>query len=412
MTDVLERDIDSFLSHHGIKGMRWGITRSNKQLARSGGGSSKANQEVAKNLISKQTSVVKNIKANNATKVSITPQERQKRDAKAKKFDDKAATLKKANAELDAKLKSGKGGPFARQSIKDKIKENDKEIQRAKKDSVRARQGKMSSGQKKLLIGTAVAGGILLAASAQHMKQSGQFQRLSTKGKIALNLQKHPFKKNDKFADPNLSPEQIMKTVVPGINPGYDKGEWGTNMNCRRCTFAYIMRRKGYDVEATRTTTATGQTARGIAKAFGRKKFYTDQKVQDEFGGAAGSKESIGGLAKVEPLMNLGGGHVLYGDPPKGVNAKAIFGALDKQPEGSIGELGVMWRGTQPGIPGGGHSVAYEIIKGKAHIFDTQTGEEYGRDTHDDVFDNVETAGFTRLDNVPLNKDFLLKWMK
>ncbi len=38
-------------------------------------------------------------------------------------------------------------------------------------------------------------------------------------------------------------------------------------MNCRRCTFAYEMRRRGYDVAATRTTNGRGQTAVGVYNA-------------------------------------------------------------------------------------------------------------------------------------------------
>ena len=38
-------------------------------------------------------------------------------------------------------------------------------------------------------------------------------------------------------------------------------------MNCRRCTMAYEMRRRGYDVTATGSTMATGQHGTGMRKA-------------------------------------------------------------------------------------------------------------------------------------------------
>ena len=44
-------------------------------------------------------------------------------------------------------------------------------------------------------------------------------------------------------------------------------GKFGTKLNCRRCTFAYELSRRGYDVKATRTMKGTGQTYLGVAKA-------------------------------------------------------------------------------------------------------------------------------------------------
>ena len=35
-------------------------------------------------------------------------------------------------------------------------------------------------------------------------------------------------------------------------------------MNCRRCTFAYELSRRGYDVQATKTLIGTGQDANGM----------------------------------------------------------------------------------------------------------------------------------------------------
>src|SRR4029077_17292919 len=55
------------------------------------------------------------------------------------------------------------------------------------------------------------------------------------------------------------------KEVVAPINPGY--GDLGTKMNCRRATFAYEMRRRGYDVKATKSVKGTGQMPLSLLKA-------------------------------------------------------------------------------------------------------------------------------------------------
>jgi hypothetical protein len=62
---------------------------------------------------------------------------------------------------------------------------------------------------------------------------------------------------------------------------------------------------------------------------------------------------------------------------------------------------------------GGGHSVAWEIIGGKPHIFDTQSGEVFKDVASFSKFsENVVEAGFTRLDNLDLNDDFLQRWVQ
>jgi hypothetical protein len=85
--------------------------------------------------------------------------------------------------------------------------------------------------------------------------------------------------------------------------------------------------------------------------------------------------------------------------------SKSIFDTLAKEPNGSRGELGVMWN------MGGGHSMAYEVVKGTPVIFDGQTGKIYKTPLEFMDMPAVKNAGFTRLDNVDLNVDYLMRWM-
>ena len=72
-------DVDEFLAHYGRKGMKWGVVRSEKELAREPGGKSKAKVAV-------EAAVAK--RAENKTA---------KREEKAQKFDVTAAELKKTS---------------------------------------------------------------------------------------------------------------------------------------------------------------------------------------------------------------------------------------------------------------------------------------------------------------------------
>ena len=91
---------------------------------------------------------------------------------------------------------------------------------------------------------------------------SGNARRIGKNGKDFLLREKGiGYKLKPELRDPNLDVDGIMSKVVPAINPDY--GKFGTKMNCRRATFAYEMRRRGYDVAATRTPTGRGQDISG-----------------------------------------------------------------------------------------------------------------------------------------------------
>lgn len=88
---------------------------------------------------------------------------------------------------------------------------------------------------------------------------------------------------------------------------------------------------------------------------------------------------------------------------------KSIFAALRSQPDRARGELALTWNNGS-----GGHSAAYEIINGAPVVFDAQTGRVYGgpKSFAKDFGNRISDAGFTRLDDQPLNTDFLSRWVK
>lgn len=218
-------------------------------------------------------------------------------------------------------------------------------------------------------------GGMAIA----RMQDGGTFRRMSEKGKRFVNRKRSRSWKADKsLAKKSMPPAKLMSDVVRPINHGY--GSRGTKMNCRRCTFAYEMRRRGHDVVATKSKWATGQDDNGLADAINT---------------SARTFESPFGQKRIEPKT------IDY--------SKDIYKNLSKEPSGARGELGLQWRF------GGGHSIAWENVKGKPIIFDTQNGKMYdtpAKFTSAFPPNTMDHAAYTRLDNVELNDDFLLKWVQ
>jgi hypothetical protein len=225
----------------------------------------------------------------------------------------------------------------------------------------------------------------LLAAqgglSAARLVDSGNARVLVKKGAraVTLNTNGPQYKKNDALAAKNLSEKQLMDTVVKDINPNY--GSFGTKMNCRRCTLSYEMRRRGFDVAATHSIMATGQDGGGLKKAANTKTTAMDW-----------------------------GENKIHSNPTGGKvdSVNIITKSLEKQPNGSRGEVSVSW------AVGGGHSIAYEVVRGKPMIIDTQ------RQTHiktqadwDKAYPfNPSAIYYTRLDDKPLNTNWLERWVK
>lgn len=212
--------------------------------------------------------------------------------------------------------------------------------------------------------------------------ESGNARVLKEKGKRFVKGQSGVQYKLNKSLSKPMNETEIMSKVVKDINP--DHPGFGTKQNCRRCTMAYEMRRRGYDVTATKTTNARGQHGTGLRKAANTKTGRFDW-----------------GENKVFPK-----GKVDYGDTNEAPNA--LFKHLAKEPNGSRGEVSIGW------ALGGGHSIAYEIVKGKPMVIDTQSGKQIKNSS--DWSSNYPLIAsevyISRLDNKPLNYAWLERWAK
>jgi hypothetical protein len=80
---------------------------------------------------------------------------------------------------------------------------------------------------------------------------------------------------------------------------------------------------------------------------------------------------------------------------------------FSKMPPGSRGEMEISWK------MGGLHSVAWENVHGNVVVFDTQNGRQYkNKKEINEMAKTLNGAGITRLDNKPLNNDYLMRWVK
>jgi hypothetical protein len=377
--ETTDQEVNEFLEHFGVMGMKWGIRNDRKHSRRN----------------------------------------------RAKKNDAKAADYQK---QIDA-LKTRPSNEFTIMKIEKLNEDKKKELAIAKAK----REGKLTPSQRKVSIGAAAVGTIVAAYATYKTADIGEFNRLAIKGKDWVNqVEKHSWNKDPKLATKDLTADAIKLLVVDKINPGY--GEIGTKMNCRRATLAYEMRRRGNDVKATRSVGGTGQTSGGMLRATTKEKLNIPTTIPTMLGRMASetADEALGKKPRdvrlidlVKDLDKAGNrnaislGKKVY-DIDKVTNEKSpfprftsegnsesIFKALSSQPDGARGELGVTWK------MGSGHSMAWEVVKGKPVIFDAQSGKMFKSDSDfAEIGATVKEAGFTRLDNIDLNDEYLMRWLK
>lgn len=372
---AIDTDIDAFLEHFGIKGMKWGVV--------------------------------------NKDRPTRTEKKQVRREAKAQPHVEKSKELQKRIDALNAKPTTN---GFQRRRVKREVDELSEEKAVADKAAQAKREGRLTDRQKKVAIGVGVAAAVVAAYGTHQFIQSGNANRALIKGKQALaNKGGVPWKINPELSKQGMSENEIYNSVVKHVNPDY--GQVGTRVNCRRCTFAYEMRRRGYDVSATKTTTGRGQDVTGIVNAVspgqnnipaGASGVLTRLYAETIRKAKNPSAETPFTDLLKERGANAGMGRQSISQGDHGTISQSIYSALGGQPEGARGELGVSWRG------GGAHSLAWEVINGRPVIFDTQNGKQfYNEDSFFTQYGiNVADAGFTRLDNIPLNNDFLLRWLK
>lgn len=374
---VRKIDYDSELYHHGIKGQKWGDKNGPPYPL---GASDHSSSEIKEGRKGWSEEAKKE-------KINTRKNKRQlRRDKRAQKYYDKANEYQ---SKIDSLTKKG--------GSKRRINKLEKKKQKALHDAEIKKNGKLTKKEKAIVIGATV----VAAYATYKFIDSGHARQMITKGKQVLGVSDSVFKKDPKLADKNLTDSEIFDKVVKRINPDY--GAIGSKVNCRRCTFAYEMSRRGYDVKATKTIGGNGQGLVGLSNAITKESGFfgylknaaNDEPFTRQILGDENTKKNKMGLEDVLLTSNVED------------NAKNIFKHLSNYPDGARGEFAMGWTG------GAAHSMAFEIIKGKPIIFDCQTSTEYSSpEDFSKLSKYIVKASTTRLDNIELNEDFLMRWMK
>ena len=345
-------DEEDYIQHHGVLGMKWGIRHDPKELAA-------------------------------------------KRDKKAQKYINEAARY-------DAKVKQARAGRSIFRGHQ--IRSNSEKRNQALRDAHATRRGDLTDKQRKIVIGSSAAATTAAAYGTYHSLNSGNARRLAMNGKAWLTGDDTdaPWTKNPNLSRPGMTEDEILNEVVQHVNP--DFGSPGTRNNCKRATYAYEMRRRGYDVAATKTTNGLGQDQTGSYNALNpginlvppgttgmiTRAVAESRKSEQPFTDYANSRSK-------EP--NQYSGELKF--------ENGIGDTLSKMPPGARGELSMVWHG------GGGHSMSWENVNGNVVVFDNQTGKKYSTQSElDELGTSIAKVGGTRLDNRPLNHDFLKRWVK
>ena len=150
--------------------------------------------------------------------------------------------------------------------------------------------------------------------------------------------------------------EEDVKAVNPEFEDYDERGDsLGITNNCVYCTFAYDMRRRGYDVRAK--STLAGK--------------FTDKNVKEWYKNP----------------------EVFYADKNESVASVTKF--LTAQGDGARGYFAFDWTG----VPAG-HCIVYEVVGKKLYLHDPQSGESYItlKELAPDI--DLKTTQICRLDNL------------
>lgn len=241
-------------------------------------------------------------------------------------------------------------------------------------------------------------------------QQSGQIESLIQRGKQLRTGQPFEFKKNLEMARKDLSPDEVLAKVAKGVNPNYKLP--GGQMNCRRSSLTYELRRRGFDVTATTSSLGYGQSETGLINALvrGDKNIYRSNSLSSFVASSYGDgiRKQVTGDRRINPgaigrvMIDQNNLQNIDGTPGKTIGY--LYDKLKTQPNGARGEAVFDFAQF-------GHSISWEIFDGKPVFFDTQKGQKF-----ENILDfftkwgSPSSAELTRLDNLDLDLEFLSRW--
>lgn len=372
MTHSSILSVEDYIEHYGVKGMRWGVV----------------DKEDAAKEPKKKSSLVDKVKQHNL-EVNTTRQKTFK--ARAEKAD---VRINELNAELAALPKGFRSLNKKRTLIEARnisIKQRNADLKKASKPATTG----MTATQKKVAIGVGVAA---VLVGSHYVGKYYDLEGARAAIQRGKNQVKYGdvFKKNAEFARQDLSPEQVLEQISKGVNPNYRS--LGGQMNCRRCSFAYELRRRGYDVTATPSALGVGQNESGLVNALIKgDRNLLSKKSMSAFAGGTLRTRGVKGDTRT------------YSAATKLVDKlDDLAGALSSHPDKARGEV-VFDMG------GFAHSMQWELFDGIPHIFDSQKGQHFPVTTEGlsalmSKWGEPLVMEITRLDDVDLDLAFLSRW--
>ncbi|MBA2727662.1 MAG: hypothetical protein H0U49_05765 [Parachlamydiaceae bacterium] len=362
---TIDQEVDVFLEHFGVKGMQWGVRKNSNSLVKS--------------LSNRQTRI---------------------KDTKAATLVARAAKSKVLVSELNSEIKAlplGLRSGYKRSTLKNKRDVTEKQISRDTKQAEKTRNSRLTPTQKKVLIGAAVVGGVLAVG---YLSTRVDQETIGSAIRRARSQAEHGsiFKINKDLAAPNLSASQILSNVSKSVNPNY--GSPGGTMNCRRATFTHELRRRGYDVQATTSAVGRAQNETGLINALVK---GDKNPIQVSSLSAMLNEE---GSSRARPMASDTRTYKAFTERVDSINN--LRDSLSKQPNRARGEVVFEEYGFA-------HSMAYEVVNGIPHIFDSQKGTSYATTTEGlgklaAKWGNPSAMEITRLDNVDLDLVWLSRW--
>lgn len=229
---------------------------------------------------------------------------------------------------------------------------------------------------------------------------NGKTRYFYSKDEYNAYLKRQEYQKNEpdfmkkvKKIDKNTS--MLASEDMAATNPKYDPYNDETSSNCFKCSIAYELRRRGYDVEAAPfkgvNMLKDPQAMSSIDKYFKKPKVF----IVNEDGSVKQGNANIPVLDVLTFNSKL--------SKPKVYTGEDVKKSLEKNnPPNSRGMINVRW---DKNLGGGGHSMVYEVnSKGKVIIRDTQTNKLVDID---DLAIKSDRINFARLDNLEMKKEVL-----
>jgi hypothetical protein len=228
-------------------------------------------------------------------------------------------------------------------------------------------------------------GGVALTTNLSALIKDETQNSKAMKKKKQLDTEREEEPVDEKSGLHKSSKERTPDECADRINPEYASYMTGTKNNCVACSLSYEMQRRGYDARARKT--GTGVDLRVAVDTCFKGTTVTDFGYKNSDIG----RNSKTGLPAVTKTQSAN----LSDSAQKEINSQGV---------GARGVISVIWNGSNTG-----HAVAYENTSEGTVIYDCQSGEKFTSLDEVGEFRNIKVI---RTDKAKVNYDKLKGFME